>query len=90
MAMSEVAGYFKGLRDALFNEDPDLWNRDEAQSQIEHARNFLERLRQSPPPPGNRIATIGWNDCVKLLEDVIDLLQDKLNGDTTYGVFVFS
>ena len=88
MAMSEVAGYCRALRSALCDEDPDLWNRDKAQSQIEDARNFLERLRENPPPPGDRIATIAWNDAVKLLQDMIDLVQDKLNGDTTFGVFV--
>ena len=88
MAMSEVAGYCRALRDALCDEDPDLWNRDTAQSQIEDARNFLERLRENPPPPGDRIATIAWNDAVKRLQDEIDLVQDKLNGDTTFGVFV--
>jgi len=88
MAMSEVAGYSKALRDALCDEDPDLWNRDNAQSQIEDARNFLERLRKNPPPPGDRPARIAWIDAVKRLQDEIDLVQDKLNGDTTFGVFV--
>ena len=85
MALSDVSGYHRALVDALFNEDPDLWNRDEAQRQVQDARNFLERLRQSPPE--ERVAYIFWESRVRLLETLIKSVQDKLDGDTTHGVF---
>ena len=83
MALSDVSGYHRALQDALFNEDPDLWNRDEAQSQVQDARNFLERLRQSPPEEHESL----WVSRVRLLETLIKSVQDKLDGDTTHGVF---
>ena len=85
MAMSDVRGYHKSLVDALFNEDPDLWNRDEAQRLVQDASNFLERLRQSPPE--GRVACMLWVSRVQLLKTLIKSVQDKLDGDTTHGVF---
>ena len=75
MALSEVSGYHRALQDALFNEDPDLWHRDEVQRQVQDARNFLERLRQSPPE--ERVAYSFWESRVRLLETLIKSVQDK-------------
>ena len=82
----EVVEYYKALRDALYNRDPDLWNRDEALRQVEDANKFLEKWRQSPPTDPETF--IWWNGMVQDLQNLINLVQRKLDGDTTHGVFV--
>ena len=76
-------GYVEALSDALNNSDPDLWDRQSVERQVLDARNHLSTLQKKPPSErGNNFFRYKY-----MLEQLIKAVQDKLDGDSTYGTF---
>jgi hypothetical protein len=76
-------GYVEALADALNNSDSDLWDTDTAAEQVREAQKHLSAL-QNKPPSERGMNFYPYTSVLKLL---IKSVQDKLEGDVSYGTF---